>query len=85
MIIPEILPSHSDLQVLSRTRRQSRIQREIRRDFISYAWNATGLDPIWWTSSERRIRWPEWDHMGRVRVSLLYGMEKETIVARALA
>ena len=20
------------------------------------------LDPVWWTSSERRIRWPEWDH-----------------------
>lgn len=25
------------------------------------------LDPIWWTSSERRIRWPEWesDKLGR--------------------
>ena len=25
----------------------------------------TELDPVWWTSSERRIRWPEWDHARR--------------------
>ena len=24
-----------------------------------------GLDPVWWTSSERRIRWPEWDQARR--------------------
>ena len=23
------------------------------------------LDPVWWTSSERRIRWPEWDQARR--------------------
>ena len=25
------------------------------------------LDPVWWTSSERRIRWPEWDQARRGR------------------
>ena len=26
---------------------------------------ARELDPVWWTSSERRIRWPEWDQARR--------------------
>ncbi len=26
-----------------------------------FTYVATEVDPIWWTSSERRIRWPEWD------------------------
>jgi hypothetical protein len=25
----------------------------------------TGLDPVWWTRSEGRIRWPEWDQADR--------------------
>ena len=35
------------------------------RDIASQGKDAFELDPVWWTSSERRIRWPEWDHARR--------------------